>query len=335
MSDWNDIRYVLEVWRAGSTLAASRKLGISQSTVMRRIAALETELAITLFDKRRTGYAATGALTALLPRMEATEAAHLAFEHDAEAIGRDVSGTVTLTAAELVCSVFLNRAITELRRTHPAIRIELLASGQMLDLAAGEADIAIRAGPRPVGTGLFGRSLAQETWGFYCSSLYAREHGVPRSVAELADHALLAPKEKSFPAPIVNWFRQSVPDRAIVARHSGLAPVYYGVKSGAGVSVLSDFLAAGDADLICCFVPPEFSRSEIWLLTHERHRQTARIRVVMRFLGAYFDSLRSLAVAESATIGPEAGGDGAVVDVAKLPSDSTPADPEINGGTGL
>jgi DNA-binding transcriptional LysR family regulator len=103
MSDWNDIRYVLEVWRAGSTLAAARVLKVSQSTVMRRIAALEEELSVELFDKRRTGYSPTESLKALLPSLEAVEAAHLAFEHDTDALGRDVSGTVTVTASELIC----------------------------------------------------------------------------------------------------------------------------------------------------------------------------------------------------------------------------------------
>ena len=162
----------------------------------------------------------------------------------------------------------------------------------MLDLANGEADIAIRAGLRPTDNGLFGRRLAEEKWNFYCSKGYAREHGVPRSIADLAGHSVLAPQEKSFPPEITDWFRRHVPDSAVVVRHTGLAPVYYGVKSGVGISVLSDFLASGDEDLVYCFTPPEFSRTEIWMLTHERHRQTARVRAVMRSLGDYFDALR-------------------------------------------
>jgi DNA-binding transcriptional LysR family regulator len=297
MSDWNDIRYVLEVWRAGSTLAAARVLKVSQSTVMRRIAALEEELSVELFDKRRTGYSPTESLKALLPSLEAVEAAHLAFEYDTDALGRDVSGTVTVTASELICSVFLNKAIAELRRTHPAIKVELLASDRALDLASGEADIAIRAGLRPQGNALFGRRLAEEAWSVFCSSSYANSHGIPRSIADLAGHSVLAPQEKSFPPEIIDWFRQHVPDSAVIVRHTGLAPVHYGVKSGVGVSVLSDFLASGDQDLVFCFTPPEFSRTEIWLLTHERHRQTARVRTVMRSLGDYFDALNQQAAA--------------------------------------
>lgn len=307
MSDWNDIRYVLEVCRAGSTLAAGRNLRVSQATVMRRIAALETELDIELFDKRRTGYVATDTLTALLPRLEAVEAAHLAFEFDADAIGREVSGTVTVTASELICSIFLNKAIAELRRAHPAIKIDLLASGDMLDMAAGEADVAIRAGLRPSGNALFGRRLAEESWNFYCSGAYASEHGVPRSIEDLAGHLVLAPQEKSFPAVVIEWFRQHVPDSAVVVRHNGLSPIYHGVKAGVGVSVMSDFLVNGDDDFIYCFKAPEFSRNEIWLLTHERHRQNPRVRAVMAFLGQYFDGLRPRAAAFPDAVAQEAG----------------------------
>ncbi|PWW04388.1 LysR family transcriptional regulator [Hoeflea marina] len=305
MSDWNDIRYVLEVLRTGTSLAAARQLRVSQATVMRRIAALEKELDVELFDKRRTGYAATPLLATLLPRLEAVEAAHLDFEHSVEAIGREVSTTVTVTASELVCSIFLNKAIAQLRREHPAISIDLLASGRTLNLAVGEADVAIRAGFRPQDNMLFGRRLAHETWNFYCSQDYARENGIPQGIDDLHSHAVLVPQDKSFPVEITNWFRRHVPDSAVVVRHTGMAPIYYGVKAGVGVSLLSDFLTAGDTDLVCCFTPPEFSQSEVWLLTHDRHRQTARVRSVMAFLGRYFDTLRARALPADALMAPQ------------------------------
>jgi DNA-binding transcriptional LysR family regulator len=39
--DWNDLRVLLAVARDGSTLAAARSLRVSQTTVARRVAALE------------------------------------------------------------------------------------------------------------------------------------------------------------------------------------------------------------------------------------------------------------------------------------------------------
>ena len=44
MFDWNDLRYFLAVAREGSTLAAARTLRTSQTTVARRVAALEAAI---------------------------------------------------------------------------------------------------------------------------------------------------------------------------------------------------------------------------------------------------------------------------------------------------
>ena len=65
MLDWNDLRYFLAVARGGSTLAACKDLRVSQTTVARRIAALEEALKLSLFEKRQAGYALTSAGEAL------------------------------------------------------------------------------------------------------------------------------------------------------------------------------------------------------------------------------------------------------------------------------
>jgi len=65
--DWNDLRYFLAVAREGSTLAAGRALRVSQTTVARRIAALEESLGFPLFDKRQAGYKLTPVGEELLP----------------------------------------------------------------------------------------------------------------------------------------------------------------------------------------------------------------------------------------------------------------------------
>jgi len=75
MLDWNDLRYFLAVAREGSTLAAGRALRVSQTTVARRIAALEQSLGLPLFDKRQAGYVMTPLGTDLLTRAEQVELA--------------------------------------------------------------------------------------------------------------------------------------------------------------------------------------------------------------------------------------------------------------------
>ena len=57
--DWNDVRYFLALARRGSARAAGAALGVSHSTVVRRVDALEAQLSVRLFDRNRDGYTLT------------------------------------------------------------------------------------------------------------------------------------------------------------------------------------------------------------------------------------------------------------------------------------
>jgi DNA-binding transcriptional LysR family regulator len=145
MLDWNDLRYFLAVARDGSTLAAARALRVSQTTVARRIAALEEALGIHLFDKRQAGYALTPTGQELLSRAEQVETALSGFSEAAAAQSRNVSGTVKITTEEVYAITLLAPILTELHQLHPDIVIDLDTSQTVRDLGAGEADISLRS----------------------------------------------------------------------------------------------------------------------------------------------------------------------------------------------
>src|SRR6476661_8765250 len=101
MLDWNDLRYFLAVADAGSTLAAGRGLRVSQTTVARRIAALEEATGVALFDRRQAGYALTPAGQALLPRARAVNSAASGFIDAAASEARSLGGIVRLSTEEI------------------------------------------------------------------------------------------------------------------------------------------------------------------------------------------------------------------------------------------
>src|SRR5438270_7983934 len=103
MFDWNDLRYFLAVAREGSTLAAGRALRVSQTTVARRIAALEEAIGVPLFEKRQAGYALTPTVAQLVERAQRVETAAGAFAEAAAAEKRDTSGTVRITTQDIFC----------------------------------------------------------------------------------------------------------------------------------------------------------------------------------------------------------------------------------------
>ena len=188
---WDDLRHFLAVARTGSTLAAGRSLAVSQTTVARRIAALEAAIGVGLFERRQAGYALTPEGEALLSEAEAVEQAAAGFEAAASGQARQASGSVRLSTAEIYAATLLPPLLVELRALHPAIRVELDTSDFVRDLAAGEADIVLRGGSPPAPGALVGRRIGHDPWTVYCSRDYADLHGIPHSREELATHPFI------------------------------------------------------------------------------------------------------------------------------------------------
>ena len=285
MLDWNDLRYFLAVARGGSTLAAGRALRVSQTTVARRIAALEQALGFPVFDKRQAGYVPTPAGEALLARAEQVEAAATGFADAAAAQSRDVSGTVKITTEEVYAITLLAPLLRELHETHPDIMIELDTSQQVRDLGAGEADISLRSTKsQEQPAGLVGRQLCIDDWALYCSRDYAARHGVPETVAEMKKHAFIGGGGGNLWIHYQNWLQTLGLERQVAMHHATSGGLLSGVRSGFGIAVLPCIVGDADADLVRC-VPPRTEHGRIlWLFTHERVRHTPRVRTVIDFL---------------------------------------------------
>lgn len=285
---YDDLRYFLAVAEAGSTLGASKALRVSQSTVARRIVALEAALGVELFHKRRDGYALTETGRPLVEPARRAEQAMRAFFNTALAQRRELYGTVRLTTNEAFANRFMPELVTGLQAAHPGIRIELVTSDRRLDLAAGEADIALRAGGRPNEAGLFGRKITDDRWSLYCSRAYAAARGAPRSVAELKDHALVGIDPQMTGHAFIEWMHGHFPETAIVIRQNTISGAWASMRSGLAVALVPDFLARNDPEVVHCFTPEIGPPAEIWLLCHEARRNLPRVRAVFGFLSAYF-----------------------------------------------
>jgi len=282
--DWNDLRYFLAVADEGSTLAAGRALRVSQTTVARRIAALEVALGLTLFEKRQAGYVLTPAGEALIERAKQVEAATDGFAEASAALARDTSGMVRITTQEIFANTLLGPILRELHELHPEIVIEIDTQQDLLDLGAGEADVALRStgGEAPAGT--VGRSLCIDDWTLYCSRDYAERHGVPRKRRDLLGHAIIGGGGGKLWRHYEAWLKSLGLEGQVAMHHATSTGLLTAVRSGFGITVLPCIVADADPDLIRCLPPREDHHRSMWLLTHERVRHTPRVRKVVDFL---------------------------------------------------
>lgn len=284
--DWDDLKHFLAVARSGSTLRAGKTLKVSQTTVARRLTALEERLGLVLFERRQAGYTLTPAGEALVARAEAVEAAAADFTEAAGAQSREASGTVCLTMQELYAVTIMPAILKDLHAAHPGLRVQLDTADLPRDLDAGEADVALRgAYGAPEDDRLVGRRIAPDPWTLYCSRDYAAGHARPRSAADLRTHPIIGGGgEKVWPM-YRKWLQRHRLEEAVTMQHSSGTGLLAAVRAGAGLAVLPSFIADRDPGLVRCLDPVPGDTAELWLLTTARLRHSPRVRAVMDFLG--------------------------------------------------
>ena len=294
MFDWNDLRFLLAVAKDGSTLAAARSLGVNQSTVQRRLANLEAQLGQRLVERLPSGYHLTELGTALLPDAERVAASVEHFAQSARDLGRAHIGIIRLTCPEPIAFRLTQSGILDrFHAKHPDFQVEFVLSDQYVDLAKGEADVALRSGDTEDSV-LVGRKIADSLWAIYASKTYIDRHGAPASVAELERHPLIAFEESLSKHRTVSWFKEVAPAATYAARNTSVLGLIYAAKAGVGVAPLPMSLGDAEPDLVRVIGPvPKLTRA--WrILTHPDQRHTARISVFFDFVLQEAEALRPI-----------------------------------------
>ncbi len=294
MMDWNDLRYFLAVARQGSTLAASRVLNRSQSTVHRRLGELETALGRPLVKRHPTGYRLTPFGLAMLPFAEEVERAVGLFEQHRAAIEGGETGIVRLTCPEPIM-YRLSKAgfVDRFHLRHPELQIEFVMRDSYVDLASGEADVALRSGDTDDGV-LVGRKVADSLWAIYAARSFMETHGRPRTEADLGAFPLAALDLSMSGHRLSQWLAEAVPGANITSRSNSILGLVFAVKSGLGLGALPTALGDSEPDLVKLLGPiPALTRA--WrILAHPDMRATPRVSAFFDFVTEEATALKGI-----------------------------------------
>lgn len=285
MFEWGDVRYFLAVARAGSSLGAAAQVGSSQSTVTRRIDALEATLDLKLFERRATGYVLTDQGKELFPLAEAAE---LALERilDASAVAkRQLSGRIRFALPPDGGDPAIMGPVVDFMRQHPGVIVEAVPGLEFADVAAGDVDIAFRAGPRPDDPGLIARKVGEIVWQPCCSVAYAEEHGTPRSLSDIGNHRMVGAEGQLAQSTPFRRFHELVGPCAL--RGNSVHALVGYMRVGAGISILPEVTIASNDEIIGCLPPLAEAPSEAWIITRDDIRKTPHVRAFLDFIVAH------------------------------------------------
>ncbi|MEQ7874003.1 LysR family transcriptional regulator [Sphingomonas sp. ASV193] len=294
MLSWTDAQYFLATARTGSTLAAARQLGVDQTTVARRIAALEKELSTRLFHRHQQGYRISEAGSAILGHVERMAEEAEALSRLCAEASRRLSGVVRITTTEPIANNILTPLLSDFMELHPSVDVEVIVAPGPVDLAKGEADLSIRAGPTPSGAGITIRKLAEDRWSMFCSQTYAARHGTPRSANELTQHIIIGAQGFLAGLAPFRWLARQAPDARSRVAANTIANALAAVGAGHGVGPLPCAVKAFEgADFIECFVLPPFDYG-YYLVTREDIRDVPHIREFTGFLLSHAPALKRM-----------------------------------------
>jgi DNA-binding transcriptional LysR family regulator len=287
--NWDDLRFVLALSRAGSLARAAKQLGVDHTTVGRRIEALEHALGVRLFTRTSSGYVPTAEAEGHLVKIREVEDAVLALERGAVAQREAIEGTVRVTSPETFGVRYLAPRLAILGREHPGLTIELVTGGAILDLARREADIAVRFF-RSKHENLVVKRVAEVAHGLYASERYLARRPL-RNAGELHKHPILT----SLPGPNVveaEWVKRLTGDAKPAFVSEQTIALIEAARVDAGIAVLPRYL--GDAEPTLRHLPmPDEPREPVWITVHRDLKQTPRVRVVLDHLSACLERDRA------------------------------------------
>jgi len=274
---WELYRSFLAVMREGSLSAAARALGMTQPSLGRHMRELETALGTALFARSPQGLVPTPLARELVPHAQAMASASAALQRTASAGRGEVSGTVRITASEVIGAEVLPPILAAFRERHPGIVIELVLSNASADLLRRDADIAVRM-VQPTQEALVARRLGSVALGLFAHRRYLEAHGRPSLLAELADHSLIGFDTEM---PYIRRMRADglpyVRERFSLRTDSDLAALA-AIRAGYGLGIMQVNLARRDPQLVHLLADELAIPLETWVVMHEDLRQSLRVR---------------------------------------------------------
>lgn len=282
--NWDDLRFFLEVVRAGTASAAAKRLDVDYTTVARRIRALEEAMGALLFDKSRSsGFTLTQDGQQLVSHAETMEGAMQAACEQVSGTGSALSGLVRIGCTEAFGTYFVIPEMVAFQDRYPNIAIDVLPVPHFISLSRREADIAITL-ERPARGPYVCRKLCDYKLSLYATPAYLAAHAAITQREDLQGHRFINyVDDLAFSAQLL-YLDEMVPGATSSLRSTSVIAQYHAALQGRALAILPCFLAAGDTRLVPV-LPDELSVvRQFWMSYSEDLRRLKRVTGVAAYL---------------------------------------------------
>ncbi|WP_198007046.1 LysR family transcriptional regulator [Roseobacter sp. CCS2] len=269
--DWDDLRLFRALAVHPTVRAAAAVLGISHSTLSRRLDRLEHQVGAALFARGPRGFALTEAGQALLISVEAAAEQFDSGLLKVSGLDRRLEGPIRLTLPDFLAFYCLLVPLRRFAQTYPDIDLEVDISYAASNLDRREADVAVRM-------------VALD--GSPPETLVGRKVGVSYATGYRAANTESAACWLGWAADDDGaWARQTnLPDMQVRGAFNHAELQHHAAAAGLGMAYLPCVIGDNDQRLVRLPKMHPKPARDIWVLTHRDLRETARMKVLRDFI---------------------------------------------------
>jgi len=281
--NWSLIQSFLAALEHGSLMGAARATGVSQPTLGRHIAELESQLKLVLFERTGRGLQPTAQALALADAAHAMEAGASSFSRLASGATELAHGRVRLSASQPVACFLLPPILARMRQALPHVVVELVVSNAVSNLLRREADIALRM-VQPEQSSLVAQRIGQVHLHACASQHYLNRSGTPTQPMDLRQHDLITGDHNHEIEDGCVTIGIAANELRHGLRTDDLNAQWAAVRAGMGVGFMSRYLIASDPEVKRLLPMLAVPTLPMWITVHRELRTSARIRAVYDFL---------------------------------------------------
>ncbi len=281
--DWNLLHGFLATAETGSFSAGARQLGLTQPTLSRQVAALESQLGLLLFERHGKRLTITDAGRELLEHTREMGNAAERVALAASGQRSDLSGHIRITASDIFSAHLMPSVLLSIRKVAPLLSVEVVATNDITNLMKREADIAVR-NLRPDQPELVARLVREATGQFYATKEMLDRVGRPQTIDDLAK---------------LDWVAFGTPDQTVsflatmgvsltaaqfrASSENGLV-AWEMAKAGLGICAMDTEVAKACPDMEAVLPSVLEVSFPYWLVSHRELHTSPRIRLAFDIL---------------------------------------------------
>ena len=281
-ANWEDFRIALQVAQSGTLTKAGKALNMNHTTVLRHINQLEDALDSKLFIRHQRGYQLTEAGKILAEEVPDINERFVRLINQLGNIEENPQGHLRITTLSDY-SFVLNPALKAFRKQFPKIRIQIIATEEVIPVESGSVHVSLRAGRQPTGPDIIVKKLMPLNMGYYAADEYIQDHGLPKNESEYNQHLWAMPSGDKHHIPFIKSMLSHLDNKQIIFQSNHFPDLHAIVAEGMAIGPMAEHHAENYQHVRR--LPIGLDQEEVlWFVYHKGLQDSSRLRALYEFL---------------------------------------------------